>query len=230
MSVPPSDERPGPSRTTPRAGPVSTPTTGRTAAEPAGRRRRRIRPTAAPPAGIDFEDRWRRAVADLDNVRKRHARDLVQERAAERARVAAAFLPVLDTIDLALAHAEADPNADRRGRPGRARPGAGRAVRARLPARRTTSVCRSTRSATRWSRSSARGGRAARRVGGRRAAAGLRRTRTAAATRGRHRGRRGRGVSRGARLLRRARGRVATPARRRSQAPTGGWPGPTTRT
>ena len=32
------------------------------------------------PAGIDFEDRWRRAVADLDNVRKRQARDLVQER------------------------------------------------------------------------------------------------------------------------------------------------------
>src|SRR6476661_8041759 len=31
--------------------------------------------------------------------------------AAERARVAAAFLPVLDTIDMALAHAGADPNA-----------------------------------------------------------------------------------------------------------------------
>jgi len=65
--------------------------------------------TTAAPAGIDFEDRWRRAVADLDNVRKRQARDLAQERNAERARVAAAFLPVLDTIDLALAHADADP-------------------------------------------------------------------------------------------------------------------------
>ena len=83
-------------------------------------------------------DRFRGPVAAgggrLDNVRKRQARDLVQERAAERARVAAAFLPVLDTIDMALAHAGADPNAIVAGRPGRARSGAGRAFRARLPA------------------------------------------------------------------------------------------------
>ena len=67
--------------------------------------------TAAAVPEIDVEDRWRRAVADLDNVRKRHARDVARERATERARVAAAFLPVLDTIDMALAHADADPAA-----------------------------------------------------------------------------------------------------------------------
>lgn len=59
----------------------------------------------------ELEDRWRRAVADLENVRKRHATDLRRETEAERARVAAAWLPVLDNLELALAHAEADPSA-----------------------------------------------------------------------------------------------------------------------
>jgi molecular chaperone GrpE len=57
------------------------------------------------------EDRWRRAMADADNLRKRHAAELRAERGAERARVAAAFLPVVDNLELALAHAEADPTA-----------------------------------------------------------------------------------------------------------------------
>jgi molecular chaperone GrpE len=57
-----------------------------------------------------LEDRWRRTAADLDNLRKRYQRDLTRERGAERDRVAAAFLPVLDNIDLALRHAEADPS------------------------------------------------------------------------------------------------------------------------
>jgi molecular chaperone GrpE len=48
-------------------------------------------------------------MADLDNVRKRHAEELRRERAAERARVAAAWLPVLDNLELALAHAGAEP-------------------------------------------------------------------------------------------------------------------------
>jgi molecular chaperone GrpE len=56
----------------------------------------------------ELDDRWRRAVADLDNQRKRFARDLVRERAAERARVAAAWLQVLDNLELALGHATAD--------------------------------------------------------------------------------------------------------------------------
>jgi molecular chaperone GrpE len=67
---------------------------------------------ATPIAGPDvaeLEDRWRRALADLDNLRKRYARELARERTAERDLVTAAFLPVLDTVDRALEHAEADP-------------------------------------------------------------------------------------------------------------------------
>ncbi|MEU7698079.1 nucleotide exchange factor GrpE [Streptomyces sp. NPDC039028] len=59
----------------------------------------------------ELEDRWRRALADLDNLRKRHARELERERKAERSRTAAAFLPVLDNLELALTHAGADPGA-----------------------------------------------------------------------------------------------------------------------
>ncbi|MFH8467146.1 nucleotide exchange factor GrpE [Streptomyces sp. NPDC017991] len=59
----------------------------------------------------ELQDRWRRALADLDNLRKRHARELARERAAERSRTAAVFLPVLDNLDLALAHAGADAGA-----------------------------------------------------------------------------------------------------------------------
>jgi molecular chaperone GrpE len=69
--------------------------------------------TAAPvPDGPDvaeLEDRWRRTLADLDNLRKRSARELAREREAERERVTTAFLPVLDNLDLALQHAGADP-------------------------------------------------------------------------------------------------------------------------
>ena len=61
------------------------------------------------PDAAELEDRWRRAVADLDNLRKRYARELGRERSAERELVTAAFLPVLDTIDRALEHADADP-------------------------------------------------------------------------------------------------------------------------
>lgn len=53
----------------------------------------------------ELEDRWRRAVADLENVRKRHARELQRAQAAERARVTSAWLPVIDNLELALAHA-----------------------------------------------------------------------------------------------------------------------------
>ncbi|MFJ8190900.1 nucleotide exchange factor GrpE [Streptomyces sp. NPDC096094] len=59
----------------------------------------------------ELEDRWRRALADLENLRKRHARELERERAAERSRTAAAFLPVIDNLELALTHAGADPGA-----------------------------------------------------------------------------------------------------------------------
>lgn len=59
----------------------------------------------------EVEDRWRRALADLDNLRKRHARELDRERAVERTRTAAAFLPVVDNLELALDHAGSDPGA-----------------------------------------------------------------------------------------------------------------------
>jgi molecular chaperone GrpE len=57
-----------------------------------------------------LEDRLRRALADLENLRKRHALELERQRAAEANRVAGAWLPVLDNLDLALSHADADPS------------------------------------------------------------------------------------------------------------------------
>lgn len=65
-------------------------------------------PASRSPEVEELEDRWRRTLADLDNLRKRHARELPREREAERSRVAAAFLPVVDNLELALAHADAD--------------------------------------------------------------------------------------------------------------------------
>ena len=60
-----------------------------------------------------MEDRWRRAVADRDNLQKRVARDIERANAAERARIAAELVQVLDNLDRALEHsvnndAEAD--------------------------------------------------------------------------------------------------------------------------
>ena len=54
-----------------------------------------------------MEDQWRRALADNDNLRKRAVRDGAQQRAQERAAVALAWLPILDNLELALAHAPA---------------------------------------------------------------------------------------------------------------------------
>jgi molecular chaperone GrpE len=59
----------------------------------------------------ELDDRWRRAMADLDNTRKRQARDLDRERSGERARVIGQWLPIVDNLDLALEHARADPAA-----------------------------------------------------------------------------------------------------------------------
>lgn len=61
-------------------------------------------------ATIDaLEDRLRRAQADLENLRKRHVRELAGERDRGAAEVASAWLPVLDNLDLALSYADADP-------------------------------------------------------------------------------------------------------------------------
>lgn len=53
-------------------------------------------------------ERWRRELADLDNLRKRYAGEFAYERTAERARVTAAWLPVLDDLDRTVARAGAD--------------------------------------------------------------------------------------------------------------------------
>ncbi|MDT4893451.1 MAG: molecular chaperone GrpE [Pseudonocardiales bacterium] len=63
----------------------------------------------ATPAAPDWEDRARRAAADADNQRKRHSRELQETGARERAAVAARWLPVIDNLELALRHAQADP-------------------------------------------------------------------------------------------------------------------------
>lgn len=57
---------------------------------------------------VVVDDQLRRALADLDNLRKRFEREVARERAAERARVAAAWLPVVDDLDRALDHATGD--------------------------------------------------------------------------------------------------------------------------
>ncbi|HEX4430822.1 MAG TPA: nucleotide exchange factor GrpE [Frankiaceae bacterium] len=58
----------------------------------------------------EMEDRWRRTLADLDNLRKRVARDREQIREDERARAATEWLPVLDNLDLALSYAPPAPD------------------------------------------------------------------------------------------------------------------------
>jgi molecular chaperone GrpE len=59
----------------------------------------------------ELEDQRRRALADFDNLRKRVARESVSQRADERASVAQQWLPVLDNLERALAHAADDPSA-----------------------------------------------------------------------------------------------------------------------
>jgi molecular chaperone GrpE len=56
-----------------------------------------------------LENEWRRALADADNVRKRCARDAERIRDQERAEAARQWLPVIDDLDRALEHAQADP-------------------------------------------------------------------------------------------------------------------------
>ena len=68
-------------------------------------------PDVGGPSRAELQDRWRRAVAELDNQRKRYERQLDQVRRTERDRVTAAWLPVLDHLELALQHVAADPAA-----------------------------------------------------------------------------------------------------------------------
>lgn len=57
----------------------------------------------------ELEDAWRRTAAELDNFRKRCARDVARSREQERAAVATRWLPVLDNLERALEHTSSDP-------------------------------------------------------------------------------------------------------------------------
>jgi molecular chaperone GrpE len=59
----------------------------------------------------ELEDARLRAAADLDNVRKRCAAQVRRAEEEARAAVARQWLPVMDSLDLALAHATTDPAA-----------------------------------------------------------------------------------------------------------------------
>ncbi|MCU1373532.1 MAG: heat shock protein GrpE [Actinomycetia bacterium] len=62
-----------------------------------------------PDPAVALEHQLRAALADLDNLRKRFEREVAREREREGARAAAAWLPVVDDLERALAHAEEDP-------------------------------------------------------------------------------------------------------------------------
>ena len=65
---------------------------------------------AGQPARIaELEDAHLRALADLDNMRKRCAAQVRRAEEETRAAVARQWLPVIDSLDLALAHAAASP-------------------------------------------------------------------------------------------------------------------------
>jgi molecular chaperone GrpE len=69
-------------------------------------------PAPAPPAPApdpDFHDRYLRAVAELDNVRKRARRDVGAAEGRGVAKLARELLPALDDFERALAAAEAQP-------------------------------------------------------------------------------------------------------------------------
>jgi molecular chaperone GrpE len=61
------------------------------------------------PEEPDYKDKWLRAVAELDNVRKRARRDVDAAQARGIAKLARELLPALDNFERALAAAEAQP-------------------------------------------------------------------------------------------------------------------------
>ena len=69
-------------------------------------------PAQAPPEAEpepDYHDRYLRAVAELDNVRKRARRDVGAAESRGVAKLARELLPALDDLERALAAAEAQP-------------------------------------------------------------------------------------------------------------------------
>ena len=66
------------------------------------------KPDAAPGTEEIGDLPLRRALADLDNLRKRYERELARVRSMERAAVAAEWLPIVDDLERALAHSDVD--------------------------------------------------------------------------------------------------------------------------
>jgi molecular chaperone GrpE len=60
---------------------------------------------------VALEAQLRRALADLDNLRKRVDREMARQRAEDRAQIAREWLPVVDNLERALDHAGGDPDA-----------------------------------------------------------------------------------------------------------------------
>ena len=63
----------------------------------------------------ELQDQLIHVLADFDNLRKRLGRETESARARERETVATDFLPVLDSLERALDHADADPSLIREG-------------------------------------------------------------------------------------------------------------------
>jgi molecular chaperone GrpE len=61
----------------------------------------------------ESEAQLRRALADLDNLRKRYQREVERERTDERERVAREWLAVVDNLERALAHVDDTQEAER---------------------------------------------------------------------------------------------------------------------
>jgi molecular chaperone GrpE len=66
-------------------------------------------PAPAEPPAPDYKDQWLRAVAEVDNIRKRARRDVAAAESRGIAKLAREFLPALDNFERALAAAEAQP-------------------------------------------------------------------------------------------------------------------------
>jgi molecular chaperone GrpE len=58
----------------------------------------------------ELEDQRLRALADVENLRKKCASQVSRVRAETQAQVAAQWLPVVDNLERALAHSDADPS------------------------------------------------------------------------------------------------------------------------
>ena len=68
--------------------------------------------TDAERTGAEPDPQLLRALADLDNLRKRYERQLALASQAERARVISLWLPVVDDLERALEHADDGPMAE----------------------------------------------------------------------------------------------------------------------